>query len=136
MKYIVIICLLIFTKSISAQVVFTNKELLILAEHNVERIYLKDLSNIQQTELDSLNRKIELLNNSFELCQENEKTFNEIITKLNSVIQKKEDQTNILETELNQQKETILKSEKKIKRWRIATPILIIGAFITAIFIQ
>ena len=136
MKYIVIICLLIFTKSISAQVVFTNKELLILAEHNVERIYLKDLSNIQQTELDSLNRKIELLNNSFELCQENEKTFNEIITKLNSVIQKKEDQTNILETESNQQKETILKSEKKIKRWRIATPILIIGAFITAIIIK
>ena len=118
------------------QITFTSEELLLLAKHNVERLYLKDLTKLQSQEIDSLYYKVELLQESFHLCDANQITLNEIIFKLNEVDEKRQEQKEILEEKIRFDAKTIKNQNRKLNAWRIATPIITIGAFITALFIN
>jgi len=118
-----------------SQVEFTNEELKILAENNKERLYLKKICDLQKQEIDSLRKKTELLISKTEFFKKNEAALNSIIQKLDKVDQKRQEQLNGLKEENQAKTKTIRKQERKLNAWRLATPILTIGAFVTGIFI-
>jgi hypothetical protein len=132
----IVLMLFTLTSMCYSQTYFTDQELQLLAKHNTERIYLKDLTQLQQAEIDTLYHKVDLMQQQTDLCQENVQTLNAIIDKLNTVDEKRKEQNAILVTQNQEQSKTIDKQARKIKRWRIATPILTSAAFIGALFIN
>lgn len=120
----------------TSQVTFSDEEVLLLAEHNTERLYLKDLTELQSHEIDSLYKKVELIQSQFSLCQENQETLNGIIEKLNEVDAKRQEQTALVLEENERQKKQIDKQNRKLNRWRIIAPIVSAGAFVVGIFIK
>jgi hypothetical protein len=119
-----------------SQVYFTREELLVLADHNTERLYLKDLTTLQQSEIDSLYRKVDLMQQTFELCEKNNETLTTIIAKLEGVDKTRQEQIELLKEDNAKKDKTIKKQEGKIKVWRIVAPISTAAAFIVGLFIK
>lgn len=123
-----------FLSSLNAQIVVTESELLKFAQNNLERIYLLELNELHEHEIDSLVLKIETMQTRFDLSEKNNEDLKLIVSKLEQIDQKRKTQNAILDADNKIKKKTIDKQATKLKWFKVLTPVGIVGAFIAGLF--
>jgi hypothetical protein len=116
------------------QVEFTEEELLKLAEHNTERLYLKSIVEIQDQENDSLNLIVNSLRDALMVSESSNEDLvialdyaYEIDSIQNIQIHQLSDRNKLLNDE-------VVSQNKRLNFWRIFTPITVTLTAIAGLF--
>ena len=118
--------------SVYSQVIFTEAELIKIAEHNLSRKKCEALNVSLNSEIDSMNLKTSILGFQLQLKDSTIISYKTIVQNYKTIDTIRVEEKKLL-TDLNKdQQKTIKKQNRRLNFWRIFTPVTVTAA---AIFI-
>lgn len=117
-------------------VTFTQQELEQLATNNLERKKCLETSQIKQQEIDSLNLKVKLLEQSNTIKDSTISNFKHLVANYDKIEAIRIEQASSLKEENKEQKKVIRKQGRRLTFWRIITPISISTISLVAILVK
>jgi hypothetical protein len=115
---------------------FTPVEVEQLAKQNLERKKCLELNDINERYIDSLNLKMNLLEQQLKLKDTTIGNFKSIVNNYDQIDSLRVKQASNLLDDNEDQKRTIKKQNRKLNFWRIFTPVTITIVAIGSIFIK